>query len=99
MTEDQLRNLAADSMAQGFLVDMLLAEYFTRLGEKRFLKAQKILDEGEMTDHFKGLAPDEEEAEVFSDVVVRMHEMLDRYVGRALVRAAAAEERVAGRKP
>lgn len=98
MTDDQLRNLAADSMAQGFLVEILLTDYLRRWGGDRFDMAQTILDVGQRTDEFAGLVEDFAEAEVFADVVVRMHEALDGYVGRALKRAEAAEKMGAVRK-
>lgn len=92
MTDDQLRNLAADSMAQGFLLEMLRTDYLRRFGPFRFDMAKTILNVGQRTDHFAGLVKDFAEAEVFADVVVRMHQALDGYVGRALTRIAAGEK-------
>lgn len=86
MDDDWLRNLAADSMAQGFLIELLLTEHLRSLGLKSADRAQWILDVGQRTDHLQGRVRDVAKAEVLSDVVVRMHAALDGYVGRALAR-------------
>ncbi len=99
MTEDQLRNLAADSMAQGFILELLLVDYLKKFGQFKFATAKSILDAGQRTDGYTGLVKDIGEAEVFSDVVVRMHQSLDEYVGRALKRIAAGEKANEDREP
>ena len=99
MTEEQLRNLAADSMAQGFIVELLLTEYLKKFGQLKFDVAKSILDAGQRTDEFVGLVKDFAEAEVFADVVVKMHQALDTYVGRALKRVAAGEKAVGAATP
>jgi len=58
-----------------------------------------MLDTGQRTDQFEGIVKDFAEAEVFSDVVVKMHAALDAYIGRALKRVEAGQAAKKGQKP
>jgi hypothetical protein len=92
MHDEGLRNVAADSMAQGFIVEILLTNYFKSFPpEVRDSLAKTIIAVGKKTDHFAGLIENEAEAEVFSDVVVKMHAALESLVQRSLLRLAAGE--------
>ena len=100
MDEEALRKLAADSMAQGFIVEILLARYF-RSFEPDYREgiARDLLSSGTRTDHFVGLAQDEATAEWFSDVVVKMHDMLGGYVHRAMARIEYSDSKKMGEEP
>jgi hypothetical protein len=91
MTEDQIRNVAADQMAQSFIVEILLSRYFRAHPREMWEPlGEQLVQSGSRTDHFTGLVKNDEEAEVFADVVVKMHDALQDYVVRALQRAKAA---------
>jgi hypothetical protein len=94
LDDEAFRNVAADSMAQGFIVEILLSQYLrdSPLEHRRVL-ADSLVTTGKRTDLFQGLTNDEATAELFSDVVVRMHGALEGIVARAMARAAAAESR------
>ena len=90
MTEEQLRNIAADQMANAFITEILLCRYFKAHPEEMWDElGDHMVEVGKRTDHFTGIAKTEEEAEVFADVVVKMHDALRGYVDRALLRARA----------
>lgn len=99
MDEEMLRNIAADNMAQGFIVELLLADHLKKFGPFRDNLAQHIFTVGQRTDHYFGLAKDDATAEVFSDVVIRMHASLEGYLERALGRLGPPAERSAAEPP
>ena len=90
MTEDQIRQVAADQMAVGFIVEILLKEYLKSFPpEQRGEIAQTIIKTGERTDAFTNVVKDDFEAEAFADVVVLSHGKVQGYVERALARIAS----------
>lgn len=59
--EEMFRNVAADSMAQGFIVEILLANYLEELlPSDRIAVVEAITEQGKRTDHFAGLIKDDE---------------------------------------
>jgi hypothetical protein len=87
MNDEAFRNVAADSMAQGFVVEILLSQYLKQFaGDSREEVCRSLISTGQRTEHFAGLAKDEETAELFADVVVRMHAALEGLVSRAAAR-------------
>lgn len=94
MDEEALRNIAADGMAQGFLTEYLLLQFWQRLPlPMRLAQAKGVLDASIRTDHYAGLTKGNDAAsELLSDVIVRMHGCVDQYVGRALLRCEEADE-------
>ncbi len=95
MTEEELENLAADSMAQSVILEYLLSVHLRACAERRYDIARALLNAGERTEHFSALQLTEEQAATFSSVVVKMHAALDVYVGRALKRFDDADRRAA----
>ena len=91
MDEDQLRNIAADQMAQGFILEILLSRYFKSHPEEMWDDLGKLMVAGaKRTDHFTNVVKTDAEAEVFADVVVKMHQSIQTYVDRGLGRARAS---------
>jgi pyruvate/2-oxoglutarate/acetoin dehydrogenase E1 component len=90
MIEEAFRNVAADSMAQGFIVEILLTRYLKQFPPAdREEIAESLIKTGRRIDHFHGVAKDDEFlAELFSDVTIRMHAALEALVKRAMRRAA-----------
>jgi hypothetical protein len=92
LTDDEMfRNVAADCMMQGFIVEALFANYLRSLPDPEQIEAIAAIDtEGKYTGHFKGVLKDDPAgSEKFSDVVVRMHRALDRFLLRAVKRSLA----------
>jgi hypothetical protein len=89
--EEMFRNVAADSMAQGFVVEILLAAYLKPLLPQDRVAALKAIEEmGKKTGHFTDLAKDDDRAaEKFADVVIKMHAALDGLLYRAARRVLA----------
>ena len=92
MDDEALRNLAAHDMALGYVVEILLSRYLSPAGEFREGLARSIVDNGKRYDQFFGLAKTEAEAELLSDIAVRMHGQLEELVNRALARLEASRE-------
>lgn len=91
MTEEQLRNVAADQMASAFIVEILLSRYIkSHPRETWFDLCETLVKSAQKTDHFTAIIKTEEEAEVFADVVVKMHDAIEGYTKRALARAVAS---------
>ena len=89
--EEMFRNVAADSMAQRFIVEFLLANYLRELlpGD-RLQIIEALTKQGKKTDQFAGLIKDDDKAaEKFADVVVKMHQALDDLLYRAVRRVVA----------
>jgi hypothetical protein len=92
MNDEAFRNVAADSMAQGYIVEILLTQYLkTFPPQLRQSLVETLLSNGKRTDHFAGLAKDDQTAEMLSDVVVRMHNALEGLVARSVQRLLAGE--------
>jgi hypothetical protein len=92
MDEEAIRNVFADEMACGFLVELLLTDYLKRMPEPiRPGLVAAMRQTGRRIDHYAGLAKDERTAELLADVTVRMHDALDGYLDRALARLAAGQ--------
>jgi hypothetical protein len=90
--DEALRNVAAESMAQGFIVEILLAAYLQPLAQdRREAFATSVLTAGQRTDHLDGLAKDEAMAELLTDVTGRMQAALEGLVFRAMRRLVQAE--------
>lgn len=91
--EEMFRNVAADSMAQGFIIEILLAHYLGEMPpDDRLAIVESLTKTGKRTDHFAGLIKDDDRAaEKFADVVVKMHEALDGLIYRAVRRVVAGE--------
>jgi len=90
MNDEAFRNVAADSMAQGFVVEILLTQYLKTFpaGKVRKKICDSIIQTAKRTDHYEGLIQDEHVAELFADVVVRMHRAVEALVSRAAARVA-----------
>jgi hypothetical protein len=70
-------------------VEILLTQYLRTFPlEHRNEIVAALINTGSRTDQFIGLAKDEATAELFSDVVVRMHAALEGIVSRAMLRVA-----------
>jgi hypothetical protein len=92
MDEEHLRNVFADQMAAGFIVELLLVDKLKSWPvEIRAQLVQAMRQSGRRTDQFAGAARNEAEAELLADVTVRMHRALDGYLDRALARLEAGE--------
>ena len=77
----------------GLRSELLLAQYIKKFDPADHGEIVKtILETGMRTDHFAGIAKTDEVAEVFSDIVVTMHEVLEKIVHRALERVRAGQE-------
>lgn len=91
--EEVIRYTAAETMAHGFIIEVMLANYIKQFDPASHDDiAKTILETGKRTDHFAGVAKNDHAAEFFSDVVVTMHEVLERLVVRALERVRAGRE-------
>lgn len=99
--EEMFRNIAADSMAQGFVVEILLAAYLKELLPADRIATVKAIEEtGKKTAHFAGLTKDDERAaEKFADIVVKMHAALDGLLLRAVRRVLADTSQDQGPTP
>jgi hypothetical protein len=88
MEEEAFRNVAADTMALGFIVEILLSRYFKSFPpEDRASLAASMKKTAREIGHLHGATKGNEAlSELLADVVVRMQPMLDRYVARALER-------------
>ncbi len=89
--DEMFRNVAANSMAQRFIVEFLLANYLRELlpGD-RLQIIEALTKQGKKTDQFAGLIKDDDKAaEKFADVVVKMHQALDDLLYRAVRRVVA----------
>ncbi|MGY3125055.1 hypothetical protein ACVWXQ_008992 [Bradyrhizobium sp. S3.14.4] len=61
--EEMFRNVAADSMAQGFIVEILLARYLGELlPADRIEIVETLTKQGKRTDQFAGLIKDDDKA-------------------------------------
>jgi hypothetical protein len=87
--DEAFRNVAADSMAQGYVVQFLLAQFlkqFDYAAHRRecveFLRAG-----GRKTDHLSALKLSDAVAEMLADVAVRQQAALDGLAERALAMA------------
>jgi hypothetical protein len=90
--DEAFRTLAAESMAQGFLLEILLAAYLQPLAQdRREAFATSVLTAGQRTDQLDGLSKDEARAELLSDVTRRMQAALEGLVFRAMRRLVQAE--------
>jgi hypothetical protein len=91
MNDEAFRKVAAASMAQGFVVEILLTQYLKAFpaGDSRTSICDTIIRTAQRTDHYAGLTKDEHTAELFADVVVRMHGAIEQLVSRAAARIAA----------
>ena len=89
--EEAFRNIAADNMALGFIVEILLAKYLKSFPPReRSVLVESIKQTGRETNHLRGVTEgDEAMSELLADVVVRMHGALDGYVARAFARIGA----------
>jgi hypothetical protein len=88
MNEEHMRRVAAENMALSYLVEILLSRYLKPL-ESPFREelAKVIISNGQRIDQFFGVAQSETDAELLSDIAVKMHETLETIVGRALARS------------
>jgi hypothetical protein len=90
--DEAFRNVAADSMAHGFVLEILLAAYLQPLAQdRREAFATSVLTAGQRTDHLDGLAKDEAMAKLLGDVTARMQVALEGLVFRAMRRLVQAE--------
>lgn len=90
MDEEALRNVAADSMAQGFILELLLTRHVRSFPSETWEElARSIIQAGRNTAGFTGIAKTEHEAELLADVTVRMHRALATIVERSVQRAEA----------
>ena len=90
MTEEQIRCVAAENMALSYLVEILLSRYLGPLDSPlREQLAKTIISNGKDTSQFFGVAQSETDAELLSDLAVKMHEVLETIVVRALDRSKA----------
>jgi hypothetical protein len=87
--EETFRNVAANCMAQRFVVEILLTRYLSEHQSPfRDRLAEQIVQSAKQTDHFAGLtAGNEALSELFADVVVRMQAEVETLVGRAMYQA------------
>lgn len=93
MDDQHLRNIAADQMAVGFIVELLLVDKLKSWPDEiRARLVQTLRDAARRTDQLAGTASNDHEAEVLADVTVRMHIAMDGYIDRALARLAAGEQ-------
>ena len=90
--DEAFRNVAAESMAQGFLLEILLAAYLQPLAQdRREAFATSVLTAGQRTDQLDGLAKDEATAELLGDATRRMQAALEGLVFRAMRRLVQSE--------
>lgn len=87
LDDDKIRNLLADEMSLNYLVEILLTRYFKEFDPPyREDIATTLLTNGRRIDGLKGIAPTEADAELVSDVTMRMHVALEDTIRRAMVR-------------
>lgn len=90
--DERFRDLASYVMAQGLIVELLLMRYLKLFeGEIRDEVAKTIIGRGNETGAFDGLTLPFEDAEILSDVAVRMRGQLAALVALAMGRAAAED--------
>ena len=91
--EEAFRNVAADSMAQGFLLERMFRDYLLAMPKReRLAFAERMLNASERTDQFFGVTSgDDAAAERFADIVIRFQGCVDAYVGRALEQSEQIE--------
>lgn len=96
--EETFRNVAANCMAQRFVVEILLTRYLSEYEAPfRDRLAAQIVQLAKQTEHFAGLtAGNEALSELFADVVIRMHGEVEALVRRALTQAQKGEEGARG---
>jgi hypothetical protein len=81
--DDDYRELSASVMAQGLLVEVMLADYLRRNGASNPRELAASLEQASLkTDAFTGAARDDADADYLADVTVKMrqvcHGMIDR---------------------
>lgn len=90
LDEHKIRNLLADEMSLNYLVEVLLTSYLKTFGPGVMEGvALTLLENGKRIDQLKGIAQTEADAELVSDVTMRMHVQLEDTIRRALYRLGA----------
>ena len=91
--EEAFRNVAADSMAQGFLLERMFRDYLLAMPKReRSEFADRMLNASQRTDHFYGVTNgDDVSAERFADIVIKFRDCVEQYVGRALEQSEQIE--------
>ena len=84
--DEAFRNVAADSMAQGYVIQILLSHFIKQFDHSALREefAESLRAGGRKTDHFAGLRLPDSVAELLADVAVRQQAALDGLVARAL---------------
>lgn len=89
---EAFRNVAADNMAQGLVVEWLLCRQLKQYPKEiRGEIAESLKASGRNTTSFSQLRASDAMSEMLSDVAVRMFGALDGLVDRAMARAEASE--------
>jgi hypothetical protein len=91
-TDALLRGMVSTAAAQGFVLQWLLNQSLLALPKPQRLKiAEGLLDASEQSEHLRGLAADDFQAERLADIVVQMQHKIDQMIGRALLATERAE--------
>lgn len=86
--DEAFRELSASVFAQGFLIELLLARYLKLAGDEGVAELAGAIQRSSLdTTALSGVAKDESDAEFLADVTIKMQQVCEGMIDRAVFRA------------